>query len=295
MATVFMKWLETSPQKFDRGIQILTLGRLQLLKEQILQDYVQAGMRVLEIGCGTGELTVMMAERGAVVTGIDASPAMLSEAQKRVSGRDFEERVTLRYMDATLIGERFPPSSFDLIVSTLVFSELSTDQQRYVLEACTKLLSPGGCLLIADERIPTNRLARLLFYLVRVPQALLTWLLTRTTTKVLRDFDSLLVQIGFESTVNASYLGGSLLLHDTDQVTGFHKAIRKMPEVLECHHVTGDYDYLLKVVAHNTKDLENFLVRHLTPVPGISQIHTSLVLREEKNSSIIPLRSAPGR
>lgn len=87
----------------------------------------------------------------------------------------------------------------------------------------------------------------------------------------------------------------SLQLHDTDQVTGFHKAIRKMPEVLECHHVTGDYDYLLKVVAHNTKDLENFLVRRLTPVPGIAQIHTSLVLREVKNSSVIPLRSAPGK
>jgi DNA-binding Lrp family transcriptional regulator len=87
----------------------------------------------------------------------------------------------------------------------------------------------------------------------------------------------------------------SLQLHDTDLVTGFHKAIRKMPEVLECHHVTGDYDYLLKIVAHNTKDLENFLVRRLTPVPGIAQIHTSLVLSEVKNSSIIPLRSAPGK
>ena len=214
MATVFMKWLETSPQKYDRGIQILTLGRLQLLKEQILQDYVQTGMRVLEIGCGTGELTVMMAERGAVVTGIDASPTMLSEAQKRVIDKELDGRVTLQYMDATLIGERFPAASFDLIVSTLVFSELSTDQQCFVLEACTKLLSPGGRLLIADEQIPSNRLARLLFYLVRIPLALLTWLLTRTTTKVLRDFESLHTQIGFESRVKASYLGGSLLLYE---------------------------------------------------------------------------------
>lgn len=83
----------------------------------------------------------------------------------------------------------------------------------------------------------------------------------------------------------------SLQLHDTDQVTGFHKAISTMEEVLECHHVTGDYDYLLKVVAHNTEDLEYFLVRRLTPIPGIAQIHTSLVLREVKNTSVIPLRS----
>ena len=83
----------------------------------------------------------------------------------------------------------------------------------------------------------------------------------------------------------------SLQLHDLDQVTGFHEAVQKMPEVLECHHVTGDYDYLLKVVAHNTEDLENFLVNRLTPIPGVAQIHTSLVLREVKNSTILPLKS----
>jgi DNA-binding Lrp family transcriptional regulator len=83
----------------------------------------------------------------------------------------------------------------------------------------------------------------------------------------------------------------SLQLHDLDQVIGFHEAVQIMPEVLECHHVTGDYDYLLKVVAHNTEDLENFLVNRLTPIPGVAQIHTSLVLREVKNSTILPLKS----
>jgi len=83
----------------------------------------------------------------------------------------------------------------------------------------------------------------------------------------------------------------SLQLHDLEQVTGFHEAVQIMPEVLECHHVTGDYDYLLKVVAHNTEDLENFLINRLTPIPGVAQIHTSLVLREVKSSTILPLKS----
>jgi len=83
----------------------------------------------------------------------------------------------------------------------------------------------------------------------------------------------------------------SLQLHDTDQVIGFHKAIRNMTEVLECHHVTGDHDYLLKIVAQNTDDLENFLVNRLTPIPGVAKIHTSLVLREVKNSTLIPIPS----
>jgi cyclopropane fatty-acyl-phospholipid synthase-like methyltransferase len=133
MATVFMKWLETSPENYDRGIRILTLGRIQRVKESIANTYVHAGMRVLEIGCGTGTLTTMMAAKGATVTGIDGSPAMLSEAEKKVTVQNLKERVTLKYMDAALIGDRFSEASFDLIVSTLVFSELSLDEQRYVL------------------------------------------------------------------------------------------------------------------------------------------------------------------
>ncbi len=85
------------------------------------------------------------------------------------------------------------------------------------------------------------------------------------------------------------FISVSLQLHDTDQVTGFIKIIQEMPEVLECHHVTGEYDYLLKVVTHNTEDLENFLMHRLTPVSGVARIHTNLVLREVKSTSEIPL------
>ena len=55
------------------------------------------------------------------------------------------------------------------------------------------------------------------------------------------------------------------------------------------------YDYLLKVVAHNTKDLEHFLVNRLTPIPGVARIHTSLVLREVKSSTAIPVKNAKSR
>jgi cyclopropane fatty-acyl-phospholipid synthase-like methyltransferase len=107
MATVFMKWLEKSPKDYDRGIQFLTLGRIQRVKERIANTYVHAGMCVLEIGCGTGTLTTMMATKGATVTGIDASPAMLREAEKKVTIQNLTERVILKYMDASLIGDHF--------------------------------------------------------------------------------------------------------------------------------------------------------------------------------------------
>ena len=85
------------------------------------------------------------------------------------------------------------------------------------------------------------------------------------------------------------FVSVSLQVHDTEQLYAFRSVIREIHRVLECHHVTGDYDYLLKVVACNTADLEDFLVNQLTPAPGVARIHTSVVLREIKPPSPLAL------
>jgi Lrp/AsnC family transcriptional regulator, leucine-responsive regulatory protein len=81
----------------------------------------------------------------------------------------------------------------------------------------------------------------------------------------------------------------SLQMHQVAQVEKFREATRKMPEVLECHHITGEYDYLLKVVLKNRKDLERFVADKLTPIPGVARIHTSLVFTEVKSTMALPL------
>ena len=78
----------------------------------------------------------------------------------RVVAQGLEGSVVVECIDATTVGDRFAPASFDLIVSTLVFSELSPDEQRYVLKACAGLLAPGGRLLVGDEVIPLEEVAR---------------------------------------------------------------------------------------------------------------------------------------
>ncbi len=80
----------------------------------------------------------------------------------------------------------------------------------------------------------------------------------------------------------------SLQMHQVEQVERFREATRKMPEVLECHHITGEYDYLLKVALHNRKDLEKFVVDKITPI-GVARVHTSLVLAEVKSTMALPL------
>ena len=81
----------------------------------------------------------------------------------------------------------------------------------------------------------------------------------------------------------------TLAHHQPDAVRGFREAIQGMPEVLECHHLTGEFDYLLKVVVKNHRELEHFLVDELTPAPGVDRIRTSIVLNEIKASTALPL------
>jgi len=81
----------------------------------------------------------------------------------------------------------------------------------------------------------------------------------------------------------------SMQVHQLEQVERFREAVRQMPEVLECHHITGEYDYLLKVVLRNRKDLERFVVHQLTPTLGVGRIHTSLVLAEVKTTTVLPI------
>ena len=73
-------------------------------------------------------------------------------------------------------------------------------------------------------------------------------------------------------------------------VEQFREITRELPEVLECYHLTGEYDYLLKVVLRNRKELEDFIVQKITPIPGVIRIYTSLMLVEVKSTTELQLK-----
>ena len=64
MSYVYMKVLESAPECYDRGMRLLTLGRLGQVRQDIV-DEVNPGDWVLDVGCGTGTLAAMMARKGA--------------------------------------------------------------------------------------------------------------------------------------------------------------------------------------------------------------------------------------
>lgn len=69
----------------------------------------------------------------------------------------------------------------------------------------------------------------------------------------------------------------------------FESAIRDRPEVMECYLMTGDADYLLRVVVPDLQALERFILAFLTKVPGVGNIRSSFSLKQVKYQTALPL------
>lgn len=177
---VLMKIFESAPSRYDMGIRILTLGKLDKIYDR-LASHIKKEQRVLDVGCGTGALTLRAAQRGARVKGIDINPGMLEIAQKLLDEADLTQNVELCEMGVAELGSE-ELESYDVVMNGLCFSELTEDELDYTLRQINRVLKPGGLLLIADEVSPKSISKRLLNWLIRLPLVIITYLIAQTTT-----------------------------------------------------------------------------------------------------------------
>lgn len=101
------------------------------------------GIAVLDVGCGTGSFLTDFADAGCRAFGLDASPAMLEQA-----GRRLVSRADLCLGDATRLP--YDRGSFDLIVAAMVLHELDEAIRIAVLDEMTRTLKPDGRVLVID-------------------------------------------------------------------------------------------------------------------------------------------------
>lgn len=81
----------------------------------------------------------------------------------------------------------------------------------------------------------------------------------------------------------------SLSLHQEKPIEGFQKAVKEIPAVLEVLHVSGDFDFLLKIVVRDMADYERLVREQLSTIPGVGKIQSSFVLGVNKDTTALPL------
>jgi Lrp/AsnC family transcriptional regulator, leucine-responsive regulatory protein len=74
-----------------------------------------------------------------------------------------------------------------------------------------------------------------------------------------------------------------------DDLTSFEAAVRRIPEVLECYLMTGDFDYLLHVAATDAADFERIHSEQLTRLPAVARLQSSIALRTVTRTHALPL------
>lgn len=86
-----------------------------------------------------------------------------------------------------------------------------------------------------------------------------------------------------------TYVEVTLVRHGKDAVERFMDSIVKLEEVLECHHITGGADFLLKVATKDIPTYEQFIIQTLTALPDVQNLKTLVVLSTLKQETKIPL------
>lgn len=126
-----------------------------------------AGLRLLDIGCGGGLLSVPMARLGAEVTGVDAAEANIGTARHHASQIGIEVDFRHSSSESLLAAETKP---FDVILNMEVI-EHTADRQSF-LQSCTDLLAPGGMMIIAT----LNRTRKAQALAIFAAEQILRWL-----------------------------------------------------------------------------------------------------------------------
>jgi demethylmenaquinone methyltransferase/2-methoxy-6-polyprenyl-1,4-benzoquinol methylase len=207
-----MKSLEHKAEKYDKGIKLITLGKLPKIKRFIVDSYLNKGEKILDIGMGTGTFAILAAQKGVRVTGIDISERMLEVAKNKIAQENLTEKIEIIKMHIIDMDENFQNKSFDKVVATLSFSELYQKEQEFCLTQINRVLKNNGELVILDEVKPKNIWKKIMYFFVRIPLAFINFLKAHVSTSSLKNFDEKLEANNFLILEEHLYLLDTLKL-----------------------------------------------------------------------------------
>lgn len=141
-----------SPQLYDLLLLAMTRGREGRYREQLLDlAQIADGRSVLDIGCGTGTLAIAASRRvqpHGSVCGVDVSASMIAAAQRK--RRAFAPNTSLRFLAAEAVTLPFADAMFDAAMIVTVMHMLPEPEHSLALQEASRVLRPGGRLLLVD-------------------------------------------------------------------------------------------------------------------------------------------------
>jgi ubiquinone/menaquinone biosynthesis C-methylase UbiE len=200
--------IESATKYYDRWMNLITWGQDKQVRETVL-GYINAGDRVLDVGCGTGTLAVNAVQKGAQVTGLDLSLAMLRLAEEKARAAGVEVNFRRGCIQSPPLDDDGP---FDTITATFALSEMSLDEAEMVIADMAARLSVGGRMIVADEARPSNFLLCLSSGLQRAVVAFLTFIAIEERPTRLHDLRGMLEAVGMTVTKEQRFQGGALWL-----------------------------------------------------------------------------------
>ena len=150
-------------RRYDLLNDLQSFGLHRRWKRRVIElAAVQPGNRALDLCCGTGDLALALARRGAEVTGVDFSPAMLEIAEARRQ-RNFKSQISnLKFMPGDALQIPFPDASFDIVTVGYGLRNL-TSWEKGVAEM-HRVAKPGARLVVLDFGKPANALWRGIYF-----------------------------------------------------------------------------------------------------------------------------------
>ena len=143
-----------------------------------------------------------------------------------------------------------------------ILSELQEDARLSNVELASRVgLSPSPCLARVKALEATGLIARYVTLLEPSAFGLTV---------------SVFIQVSLDRQVDVN-------------LTRFEAAIINMPEVMECYLMTGECDYMLRVIVADVPALQSFIVERLTKIAGVSNIRSSFALKQVKFKTALPI------
>ena len=102
--------------------------------------------------------------------------------------------------------------------------------------------------------------------------------------------------LGYTAIVDKNKLGFGLIsfasvtlrTHSKENIHSFELDIKKLPEVMECYHIAGMFDYLLKIFSKDMADYQYFITNKLASIANIGKVQSSFIMTEVKNEKVLP-------